>query len=645
MCGIVGYFGQAQPSISLLTLMADKLQHRGPDDFGFWVDDDLGVALAHRRLSILDISPAGHQPMVSKTGRYVISYNGEIYNHNDLRIQINKINPSIWNGGSDTETLLAGFELWGVSETLKYLVGMFAFAVWDRERQVLILARDRAGEKPLYYGAYSGVTIFGSELKSLRVHPSFINDIDRNALALYLRYAYVPTPYSIYKNVKKLPAGTYIEIHRDRICPPVKYWSIERVVQDGISNQFSGSDDLAISNLNDLLGRAVKQQMVSDVPLGAFLSGGIDSSIVVALMQSQSARPIRTFTIGFDDKNFDEAKYAKSIANYLGCQHVELYIGEDTARDVIPSLPEIYDEPFADSSQIPTYLVSNLARQHVAVSLTGDGADELFGGYNRYIFSQNIWKYLGALPLPLRQMGSKALCFYSAEEWNHLLSKLNEVLPLRWRFSNPGGKLQKLSNVITADSPENLYGMLTSFWTDPSILVKESNSSLKKPLWHKKIPNQSYAGYMMYADFKNYLPDDILTKVDRAAMSVSLETRVPFLDHRVINFAAHLPMNMKIRNGRGKWIVRQLLSRYIPEALFERPKMGFSVPLDIWLRRPLREWANDFLSEEALNSHGLFYSDPIRLAWKEHLSGTRNWQYPLWNILMFQSWIKNQSIN
>ena len=645
MCGIVGYFGQAQPSISLLTLMADKLQHRGPDDFGFWVDDDLGVALAHRRLSIVDISPAGHQPMVSQSGRYVISFNGEIYNHNDLRIQINKINPSRWKGTSDTETLLASFEVWGVSETLKHLVGMFAFAVWDRERQVLTLARDRAGEKPLYYGVYSGVTIFGSELKALRAHPSFINDIDRDALALYLRYAYVPAPHSIYKNVKKLPAGKYIEIHRDRICPPVQYWSIERVVQDGISNQFSGSDDLAISNLSDLLGRSVKQQMVADVPLGAFLSGGIDSSTVVALMQSQSARPIRTFTIGFDDKNFDEAKYAKSIANYLGCQHVELYIGEDTARDVIPSLPEIYDEPFADSSQIPTYLVSKLAREHVAVSLTGDGADELFGGYNRYIFSQNIWRYLGGLPLPLRQMSSKALCFYSAEEWNHLFSKLNAVLPLRWRFSNPGGKLQKLSNVITADSPENLYGMLTSFWNDPSILVKESNSLLKKPLWHEKIANQSYASYMMYADFKNYLPDDILTKVDRAGMSVSLETRVPFLDHRVIDFAAHLPMNMKIRNGRGKWIVRQLLSRYLPEALFERPKMGFSVPLDIWLRGPLREWANDFLSEEALNAHGLFYSEPIRLAWKEHLSGARNWQYPLWNILMFQSWIKNQSIN
>lgn len=640
MCGIAGFFGKSDNPAALVRTMAAALEHRGPDDSGHWIDDESGVALAHRRLSIVDGSSAGHQPMTSASGRFVISFNGEIYNHAELRKQIGQRQ---WNGHSDTETLLAAFETWGIQRTLDRLVGMFAFAVWDVREQVLTLARDRIGEKPLYYGIYSGTIIFASELKGLMAHPRFDGEIDPDALALYLRYAYVPAPYSIYRSIKKLPAGTLMEIGRHTgIGTPIQYWSLADTVIQGRDKPFAGSDDEACAELEHVLKQAIRGQMVADVPLGAFLSGGIDSSTVVALMQTQATRPVRTFSIGFDDALFDEARYASSIARHLGCDHTELYVGPKTARDVIPMLPQIYDEPFADSSQIPTYLVSRLAREHVTVSISGDGADELFGGYSRYLFTANMWNRIGWMPQPIRSGMAGMLSCISPRAWNRGFSLFDAALPGRWKFANPGAKLHKLANVLPVDSPKALYGKLISSWDDPVTVVKGANRGLSSPALPEDPQLGSFVEYMMYADLTNYLPDDILVKVDRAAMAVSLETRIPFLDHRVVEFASRLPLRMKLRNGRGKWLLRQVLYRYVPESLVERPKMGFGVPLDTWLRGPLREWAEDLLSTSSLRQEGFFEPAPIRTKWKEHLSETRNWQFALWNVLMFQAWLRHQ---
>jgi len=647
MCGIAGYFGKSRPGATdLVSAMAAKITHRGPDDSGSWSDDECGIALAHRRLSILDRSPAGHQPMVSRSGRYIISFNGEIYNHLELRRRIEFQQSSYsWNGHSDTETLLTGFEAWGIRAVLGQAVGMFAFAVWDRARQVLTLARDRIGEKPLYYGICAGTFLFASELKPLTVHPDFSHEIDPDALALFLRYAYVPAPRSIYRAIAKLPPGTFVEIDSTSVGTPVVYWSLSEVAALGRQDLFVGTDAQACTELDRLLRQSIRGQMIADVPLGAFLSGGIDSTTVVALMQAESGRPVRTYTIGFDDALFDEAAYAGAVARHLGCDHRELYVGPEMARNVIPNLQQIYDEPFADSSQIPTYLVSALARQNVTVSLSGDGADELFGGYSRYLFVADFWGKLKWLPKPLRFSLAGLLQLFPSRVWNQILAPFEYLLPRGRSIVNPGAKLHKLADFVTVDSAAALYGKLISFWDNSAALVNNADPGQSSFPMLMESPHVTSVESMMNMDMATYLPDDILVKVDRAAMAVSLETRVPFLDHRVVEFAARLPLHMKIRRGQGKWLLRQVLYQYVPKHLMERPKMGFSVPLDTWLRGPLREWAHDLLSEASINKDGYLDPMPIRRRWQEHLSGERNWQFALWNVLMFQAWLRNRVLS
>jgi asparagine synthase (glutamine-hydrolysing) len=651
MCGILGLIeaaSQTQLEERARNLVA-RLVHRGPDDYGVWLDASAGLALGHRRLAILDLSPAGHQPMVSASGRFVITFNGEIYNHLALRDELAKVGAggTAWRGHSDTETLIAAVEAWGVEATLKKAVGMFALALWDRETRTLTLARDRLGEKPLYYGWQGGVFLFGSELKALRAHPAFAGEIDRDALALYLRHNYVPAPFSIYRGICKLPPGTYLHLsERDaqaRITPaPQPYWSVHHVVQDGQSHPFTGSDAEAVQSLDGLLRQSIRGQMLADVPLGAFLSGGVDSSTVVALMQAQASRPVKTFTIGFHEAGYNEAEHAHAVAAHLGTEHTELYVTAEQAMAVIPRLPALYDEPFADSSQIPTLLVSEFARRHVTVSLSGDGGDELFGGYNRYVWASRIWRSLGWAPRPLRAALAGVLTSLPPATWNGVFSGLSLFLPKRWRYANPGDKLHKLAGILAVRSPEEIYLALVSHWQQPANIVigaTEPATVLTDARQWADVPD--FESRMMYLDQMTYLPDDILTKVDRAAMGVSLETRVPLIDHRVVEFAWQLPLSMKIRNGQAKWLLRQVLYRYVPRELIERPKMGFGIPLDVWLRGPLRDWAEALLGESRLRQEGYFHPEPIRQKWSEHLSGQRNWAYYLWDVLMFQAWLES----
>jgi asparagine synthase (glutamine-hydrolysing) len=645
MCGIIGFLAQTDVDRSSATAsrMADAIIHRGPDDSGVWVDEAASVALAHRRLAILDLSPAGHQPMLSVSGRFVMAFNGEIYNHMELR---EELAGQIWRGHSDTETLLTAFERWSIETTLKKSVGMFAFALWDRETRMLTLARDRLGEKPLYYGWQNRTFLFGSELKALKEHPAFRGEVDRDVLTLYLRHNYVPAPYSIYKGIFKLPPGAYLTLAASNAASaalpvPTFYWRALDAAAQPVREDLD--DATALAELDAGLRRSIAGQMVADVPLGAFLSGGIDSSTVVALMQAQSRRPVKTFTIGFHEKGYNEAEHAHAVAAHLGCEHTELYVTPEQAMAVIPRLPELYDEPFADSSQIPTFLVAQLARQHVTVSLSGDGGDELFGGYNRYFWAARIWRGLGSAPHALRAGVSRAMIGLSPASWNRLFDVAGFALPARFRYANPGDKLHKLAEMLAARSPEEVYLYLVSQWKQPADLVPGA-AELPTVLTDRQrwAPLERFESRMMYLDQMSYLPDDILVKVDRAAMGVSLETRVPMLDHRLVEFAWQLPMRMKIRNGQGKWLLRQLLYRYVPKELIERPKMGFGVPIDVWLRGPLREWAEALLSAERLQQEGYFNPEPIREKWREHLSGRRNWSYYIWTILMFQSWLERQ---
>ncbi|WP_240342516.1 asparagine synthase (glutamine-hydrolyzing) [Methylococcus sp. EFPC2] len=637
--------------------MAAAIAYRGPDDSGAWVDQNANIALAHRRLSILDLSAAGHQPMASASGRYVIAYNGEIYNHLELRNALQSPCPqalsdegeeslSHWRGHSDTETLLACIEAWGIEKTLVQTVGMFAFALWDRQEHTLHLARDRIGEKPLYYGWMGKTFLFGSELKALRAHPAWRGEIDRNALAAYMRHNYVPAPYSIYKGIYKLLPGTYLSLETGAVGdePAAKtYWSARAVAEAGVSAPFTGSEQAALSELERLLKQSVNQQMVADVPLGAFLSGGYDSSMIVALMQSLSSRPVKTFTIGFHEAGYNEAEHANAVARHLGTEHTELYVTPDRAMAVIPKLPSLYDEPFADSSQIPTFLVSELARQHVTVSLSGDGGDELFCGYNRYFWAKSIWRRVSVLPRPVRAILAGMLTTLPPEQWNKLFQGISRLLPDSWRYANPGDKVHKLSEILAVTTPEEIYLGLVSHWKTPSDVVLgslEPRTALNDRDQWAALPDLEQR--MMYLDQITYLPDDILTKVDRAAMGVSLETRVPMLDHRVVEFAWTLPLPMKLHDGQSKWLLRQLLYQYVPRELIERPKMGFGVPIDVWLRGSLRDWAEAYLDENRLRREGYFDPIPIRQKWAEHLAGKRNWSYYLWDILMFQSWLETQ---
>ena len=648
--------------------MTDRLFHRGPDDGGAWIDESAGIALGHRRLSILDLSPQGHQPMASASGRYVIAFNGEIYNHGALRRELEaglafasenlegrtgpsasspaRQEPVKWRGHSDTEVMLAAFEHWGVRESLARFNGMFAFALWDRRERMLHLARDRFGEKPLYYGWMGKTFLFGSELKALKAHPAWRGEIDRAALALYMRHNCIPAPYSIYQGVRKLlPAHKLsLELDRGREQTPevCRYWSARELAEAGMRQPFSGDDGQAVAALDRLLRDAVVLRMEADVPLGALLSGGIDSSTVVALMQAQSKRPVKTFSIGFHEAAYNEAEQAKAVARHLGTEHTELYVTAEEARAVIPRLPEIYDEPFADSSQIPTFLVSQMTRRHVSVALSGDAGDELFGGYNRHFWGQSLWSKFGWMPKPMRAALAYGLTGVAPQSWDRILSLLGPALPSRLRAQLPGDKLHKLAAVLASASAEEMYRGLVSHWEPGSVVLgaSEPPTLLTDRAQWAQLPD--FAQSMMFLDLASYLPDDILAKVDRASMAVSLEARVPFLDHRVAEFAWHLPLVMKIRNGQGKWILRQVLYNYVPRALMERPKMGFAVPLDAWLRGPLRDWAESLLDESRLRQEGYFDPVPIRRKWAEHLCGQRNWQSHLWDVLMFQAWLDFQ---
>ncbi len=649
MCGIAGFFPNMRlagktDSLRIVTAMTDAIRQRGPDDSGAWIDPDSGCVIGHRRLSIIDLSVAGHQPMASADGRFMLAYNGEIYNHEEIRraLEEEQAAPN-WIGHSDTETLLAAIVHWGLKAALMRVNGMFALALWDRKHRELSLARDRIGEKPLYYGWQgSGAQrtfLFGSELKALRQHPAFEGTIDRGALTLFFRHNYVPAPYSIYQGIAKLTPGTILTVSHSESEPRSEsYWSYLGVAVAGKRAPFAGSAEEAVDALAETAGAAVARQMMSDVPLGAFLSGGIDSSTVVALMQAQSANPVKTFTIGFAEEGYNEAVHAKAVAAHLGTDHHELYVDPDAARAVIPDLPSIYCEPFADSSQIPTFLVSRLAREHVTVSLSGDAGDELFCGYNRYVMSSKWWSRIALLPRPLRKAAQAALTNISPNTWD----RLGGVLA-RERFAMFGDKIHKGAGVLGSGSASELYRKLVSHEDSPSAWVKggfEPPTALTGE--YSDLAGFDDIELMMVLDGVSYLPDDILAKVDRASMAASLESRVPFLDHHVVEFAWQLPQSIKLRDGVAKWPLRQLLYRHVPRALIDRPKMGFGVPINEWLRGPLSAWAETLLDAARLEREGYWNVALVRQIWEEHRTGTRNWSAKLWSVLMFQAWFEAQ---
>jgi asparagine synthase (glutamine-hydrolysing) len=633
--------------------MARAIRHRGPDDEGYWLDVEAQIALGHRRLSIIDVSANGHQPMASLDGRFIVAFNGEIYNFEEVRRELDAAGAvPLWRGHSDTEVMLGAFSAWGIESALKRFTGMFAIAVWDRRQRTLTLARDRIGEKPLYYGWCKNSFFFASELDALRRWPQWEPEIDRDAVSLLMRHNYIPAPYSIYRRVFKLMPGSMMTVtladarrgpgpNPRRPLPLVSYWSLRDAIQSSRNEPFVGSEREAIDRLEYLLRASIQRQMVADVPLGAFLSGGIDSSTVVALMQAQSTAPIRTFTIGFDEAGYNEAEHARAVARHLGTQHTELYVTPAEAMAVIPDLPTIYDEPFADSSQIPTYLVSRLAREHVTVSLSGDAGDELFGGYTRYFVGRDIWRRVGRLSPGLRAFAARALRVISPEQWEKMFSQLAALLPRTARHRNVGDKLHKLADVMDATSSEDFYRKLVSHWKSPESLVLQSREPCTALDLSQDWPDlDEFTERMMFLDSISYLPDDILVKVDRAAMAVGLESRVPLLDHEIVEFAWQLPLSLKLRDGEGKWLLRQVLYRYVPQKLMERPKMGFGVPIDSWLRGPMREWAETLLDEKRLRDEGWFDAKSVRSAWADHLGGHRNLQYHLWDVLMFQAWLE-----
>ncbi len=642
MCGVAGFWapgGLTADADGTLARMTSCIAHRGPDDSGTWLDAATGIALGHRRLSVLDLSSEGHQPMASRDGRYVMVYNGEIYNFAAIRTELEALG---WRfrGHSDTEVMLAAFEEWGLTASISRLAGMFALALWDRRDHLLHLARDRFGEKPLYYGWQRGTLLFGSELKSLRAHPAFHASVDRDALTLFFRHNYVPAPRSIYEGISKVGAAAIVTIDRDGVATSARYWKLEEVIMLGRASELEGGDDDLVDLVEARLRATIREEMIADVPLGAFLSGGIDSSTIVALMQAESRRPVKTFTIGFGEDAYNEAVHAKAVAGHLGTDHTELYVTAGQARDVIPRLPSLYDEPFGDSSQIPTFLVAQMARQQVTVALSGDGGDEAFGGYNRYFIGRRIWRTLAPVPASVRRGVARAIHGVSPASWGALLGAAQSVLPSRVRVAHAGDRMHKLADVVASQSMVGMYRSLVSHWRQPASMV--IGGSEPATLLDEPMPGLEALGdveRMMYWDARTYLPDDIMVKVDRAAMAVSLEVRAPFLDHRVMELAWRLPLRMKLRDGVGKWVVRKVLERHVPTALVERPKMGFGVPIDQWLRGPLRNWAGDLLSPDRLRREGFLRPEPIQLKWQEHQAGTRNWQYLLWDVLMFQAWL------
>lgn len=642
MCGIAGFFVpcgfQNEWGLDIAKKMGLAIINRGPDSSGEWIDGENGIAFAHRRLSILDLSPAGYQPMVSHSKRYVIILNGEIYNHQHLRGELKNVN---WRGQSDTETLLECFDKWGFSQTLSKTVGMFAMALWDRRDRCLYIARDRMGEKPLYYGWHNNRFLFGSELKSLHQHPDFIPEINKDVLPLYLRHSYIPAPYSIYKGIFKLKPGTYLRIDKDnkKKNEPETYWSLKDQVTKQKGNFSNQTLTDSLTQLEKLLIDAVKLQSIADVPLGAFLSGGIDSSLIVSLMQAHSSCPVKTFTIGFNESKYDEAVFAKAVSKYLKTEHTELYLTSNDLINTIPELPNIYDEPFADSSQIPTYLVSKLARQHVTVSLSGDAGDELFGGYTRY-YNANKW-YIKNRQVPpfLKSLNRKLSQNTSPEFWDKFISPLSFGLSSS-RFN--GRLIDKFVRSVSANTFNEYYAIFLYQMNNLNKVVL--NTENEYPPIFKKISdeniNNNFVEWMMYQDCLTYLPDDILVKVDRAAMGVSLETRVPLLDHRIVEFAWGLPFEHKVFQGQSKYLLKQLLYKYIPKQLIERKKAGFSIPLNTWLKHDLRDWVEESISFESLSKAGFFEPTLIRKIWQQHLKGKYNWEHQLWSVLVFQNWLK-----
>lgn len=653
MCGMCGFIELSPIAAAhggmdaVLKQMTDQMVHRGPDSNGVWTDAQAGIALGHRRLAIVDLSPEGHQPMHSASQRYVVAFNGEIYNFQEIREELNRLNTGVnWRGHSDTEIMLAAIEQWGVEQSLARFTGMFAFALWDKQCKELVLARDRLGEKPLYYGWQKGSLIFGSELKSLKAYPNFENEIDRDALSLFLRHNNVPAPYSIYKGIYKLPAGHFLrfsltEPNQYHIDEPQAYWQLSDAVTTGKASPFMGTDGEAVDALDTHLRDAISKQMLADVPLGAFLSGGTDSSTIVALMQSLADQPVRTFSIGFHEEGFDEAIYARQIAKHLGTKHTELYVTPQDALETIPSLPAVYDEPFSDASQIPTILVSKMAREQVTVALSGDAGDELFAGYDHYFRSKGLWDKLSRFPLPLRKLAAKALTTVPISTWDRMISVLEKTgrVPEALRHGRAGDRLYKVAKLFRESDAIGINRQLLSHWHDPENVVIGS----KEPTCirqRSQLEGLDHISQMMYTDTLNFLADDILVKVDRAAMSNSLETRVPFLDHNVVEFAWRLPLSQKIRDGESKWLLKQVMYQYLPKEMMERPKMGFYLPIDEWLRSDLRDWAEALLDQDRLKEEGYLNPEPIRKKWDEHLSGKRNWQFPLWDVLMFQAWLE-----
>ena len=638
MCGIAGFVGDV-PKIAggnvdnIAQSMAASLEHRGPDDQGIWVDAEAGTALVHRRLSIIDLSPAGHQPMVSANERFIITYNGEVYSHQPIAGELTARGHR-FRGYSDTEVILESFAANGVEATLQRMIGMFAIALWDRRERMLTLIRDRLGIKPLYWAKFGELFLFGSELKALRTHPGWTPRIDQSAVAAFMRHNYIPAPHTVYEGVHKLEPGTILTLPWKGEPRIARFWDARAVARDGIHSPLAGSDAELTEQLETLLQDAVSRRMIADVPLGAFLSGGIDSSTVVALMQKAGAGRVKTFSIGFDIPGFDEAPYAAAVARHLQTDHTELTVTSRQALDVIPRLPEWYDEPFADSSQIPTYLVSAMTRRHVTAALSGDGGDELFAGYNRYQVTRRFWRVLSLLPRSVRKAIAAALTAVPPDRWTSLLS----ALPPRLRPPQIGDKLHKVAAVLDLDSADALYRRLVSHWDPAEIMPQagEPASILDDGSLTKEFPQ--LLERMQFLDLVTYLPDDILTKVDRASMAVALEARVPLLDHRVVEFSWRLPRASKVRHNTSKWLLRQVLYRHVPPALVERAKMGFGIPLGEWLRGPLRDWAEALLNERRLREAGLLDHALVSHYWKEHIEGRRNWQYLLWNVLMLESW-------
>jgi asparagine synthase (glutamine-hydrolysing) len=635
MCGIAGFIGVASGSDigTIAEAMAKSIAYRGPDDQGIWTDNECETALVHRRLSIIDLSAAGHQPMLSADGRYVISYNGEVYSFQPIAAEL-AARGHKFRGHSDTEVILESFAVNGIEATLKRMIGMFAIALWDRRDRTLTLMRDRLGIKPLYWAKFGNTFLFGSELKALRAHPGWTPRIDQNAVAAFMRHNYIPAPRTVYESVHKLEPGTVLTLPWRGEPNISRFWDARSVARDGSHNPVEGSDAELTEQLESLLKDAVGRRMIADVPLGAFLSGGVDSSTVVALMQAAKSGTVKSFSIGFDIEGYNEAPHAAAVARHLQTDHTELTVTSREALDVIPRLADFYDEPFADSSQIPTYLVSAMTRKYVTVALSGDGGDELFAGYNRYQLTRRFWRSLSLMPSAVRKGAAAALTAVRPDRWTQLLS----ALPPRLRPPQAGDKVHKAAAVLRLDSADAVYRRLVSHWEPSEIMPRaaEPRSILDDASVAKDFPD--LLERMQFLDLVTYLPDDILTKVDRASMAVALEARVPLIDHRVVEFAWRLPDNVKVRNGTSKWLLRQVLHRHVPPELIERPKMGFGIPLGEWLRGPLRDWAETLLNEQRLRQAGLLDAAMVRRYWADHLDGRRNWQYLLWDVLMLEAW-------